>query len=79
MDARYEAFAKADSYLIEHALYVPTSQQSRSLLVSRVVPFTKVFSRTGITEYKYKGLQLQEDIVTLEQYNAAQAEWEANR
>ena len=79
MDARYDAFAKADSYLIEHALYIPTSQQARSLVVSRIVPFSKVFSRTGITEYKYKGLQLQEDIVTLEQYNAAKAEWEANR
>lgn len=79
LDARYEAFAKADAYLIEHAIFVPTSQTTRAFLVSREVPFTRPYSHTGISEYKYKYLQLQEDIVTVEQYEAAKAEWEARR
>ena len=70
LDARYEAFAKADSYLIEHAIFVPTSQQTRSLGVKKEVPFTRPDSHTGISEYKYKFLQLQDDIVTVEQYEA---------
>ena len=79
MDARYKAFAKADAYLIANVLFAPGQQQTRSQLVQRVVPFTRCYSTTGISEYKYKGAQLQNDVVTVEQYEAAKAEWEANR
>jgi oligopeptide transport system substrate-binding protein len=70
LDARYEEFAKADAYLIEHCLYIPTSMQTRALRVSHVVPFTAPYS-SGISQYCYKGMQLQEDMVTTEQYNEA--------
>ena len=59
MDARYEAFAKADACLVENAFYIPTSTNTRSVRVSHVVPFTRYYSVCGMTEYKYKGLQLQ--------------------
>ncbi len=72
LDARYEAFAKADAYLLAHALYIPTSQQTRSARVTHVVPFTAPYS-TGVSQYKLKGMQLQEDIVSREQYDAAKA------
>lgn len=76
-DARYAAFAKADAYLIEEALYIPTSQQTRSLRVSRVVPFTAPFANSGVAKLKYKYMQLTKDgaIVTVEEYNAAQEKW----
>lgn len=76
IDARYKAFAKADAYLLAKGLYIPTSMQSRSALVSHIVPFTAQYS-SGISQYKYKFTQLQEDVVTTEQYNAAKAAWEA--
>jgi len=76
LDARYAAFAKADAYLLAKGLYVPTSQQTRSVRVSHIVPFTVAYS-TGISQYKLKGLQLQEGIVTKEQYDAAYANWAA--
>ena len=76
LDERYKAFAKADAYLLARALYIPTSQQSRAMRVSHGVPFSSIYS-TGVSQYKLKGLQLQEDIVTTEQFNAAQAAWEA--
>ena len=77
MDARYAAFAKADAYLLEHALYIPTSQQSRSIRVSCVVPFTAEYSVSGITQYKYKNMQLTSNhtIITAEEYNAAYEAW----
>ena len=78
LDARYDAFALADAYLIEHAIYVPSSQNSRAMLVSKQIPFTRSYSASGISSYKYKYIQLQEDIVTVDQYNAAKAEWEGN-
>ena len=77
MDARYRAFAEADAYLVERAFYIPTSTNNRSVRVSHVVPFTRVYSVSGLTEYKYKGLQLQEDIVTSADYDAAYEAWQA--
>ena len=40
LDARYEAFAKADAYLLAHGLYIPTSMDTRSARVSHIVPFS---------------------------------------
>ena len=76
MDARYEAFAKADAQLVESAFYIPTSTNTRSVRVTHVVPFTRYYSVCGMTEYKYKGLQLQEGLVTADEYNKAFEAWE---
>lgn len=76
LDERYRLFAKADAYLIEHCLYIPTSMQTRTLRVTHVVPFTAPYS-SSISQYLYKGMQLQEDMVTTEQYDAAKEKWEA--
>lgn len=75
MDARYQAFALADAYLIERAFYIPTSQQTRSQVVSKYVPFSRPYAPYGMSEYKYKGLRLQEDMVTAEQYEEAYQKW----
>ena len=79
LDARYAAFAKADAYLVAKALMVPSQMQARGYVVSRIVPFTKSYSNTGISEYKYKFMKVQEEIVTKEQYDKAKADWDANR
>ena len=47
------------------------SFQQVSFGVKKEGPFTRPDSHTGISEYKYKFLQLQDDIVTVEQYEAA--------
>ena len=44
--------------------------------VTHVVPFSKVYS-LATCEDKWKGLELQEDLVTTEQYETAKAAWEA--
>lgn len=75
LDERYKAFAKADAELVDTCFYIPTSQQTRGVRVSHVVPFSRVYSTTGLTEYKYKGLKLQEDIVTADDYKAALDAW----
>ena len=79
MQARYEAFAKADAYMVANAIMVPQQMDARGYVVSRVVPFTRSYSQTGISEYKYKFMRVQEDIVTREQYDAAYEEWLAAR
>ncbi|MCI7550802.1 MAG: peptide ABC transporter substrate-binding protein [Actinomycetaceae bacterium] len=79
MDARYEAFAKADAYLVEHALYIPTSQQARGNNVTKYVPFSRPYSDYGVSEYKYKGLKIQNDIVTTEEFQKAFDDFTENR
>ena len=77
LDARYNAFAKADAYLVEQALFIPTSQQARGSMVARVVPFSNQYAGTGLAEYKYKDMRLQDEIVTAAEYNDAMAKWAA--
>lgn len=77
--ARYEAFAKCDAKIIAEVLYIPCHMDARGYVVTKVVPFTKSYSQTGISEYKYKFMQVQEDMVTKEQYDKAYDEWQKAR
>ncbi len=79
MDARYEAYAKADAYLIDRAFFIPTSQQLRGQVVSKYVPFSKVWADYGATDLKYKGLMLQDEIVKGSDRQAAYEKWEQDR
>lgn len=74
-DKRYDAFAKCDALLTESAIVISTGMDARGYAVSRIVPFTKSYSNTGISEYKYKFMVIQEEIVDKEQYDAAYNDW----
>ena len=76
MDKRYTLFAKADACLINHAFYIPTSQQTRGQVVSHYVPFSQLYSPWGASQLKFKSLQLQENIVTAEERQAAYEKFE---
>ena len=71
MDARYEAFAKADAYLIERCIFIPTTQKARMEVVTKLEPFTRPYASYGSSEEKYKGLIIRDDIVTSEEYEKA--------
>lgn len=78
MDARYDVFAKADAYLLHRCIYIPTSQQLRTAMVSKFVPFTRPWAPVGMSEHKYKGWRTQEELVSNDEYDALYKEWEAN-
>lgn len=77
LDARYHAFAKADAYLVDKVLFIPSSQQLRSMVVSKIVPFSGQYAPTGLAELKYKNMRVQKDIVTAAEYADAFAKFEA--
>ncbi|MDD7592778.1 MAG: ABC transporter substrate-binding protein [Peptoniphilaceae bacterium] len=79
LDARYKAFAKADAYLIERCLFIPGSMDSRANVVSKMVPFSRPFSDYGVSDLKYKGLRVQNDLVTSEEFQKVYDEFKANR
>lgn len=82
LDARYKAYAEADAYLIANSIHIPMQMQVRGYLITKTVPFTSASGETGIMSGKSKRLkftELQENIVTVEQYNEAYAKWQQER
>ena len=75
IDARYAAYAKADAFLITEAITLPIQCSSLSMVVSRIKPFTAVYSVSGISEYKFKFMQIKDEIATTAERDEAYNAW----
>lgn len=73
LEERYEKYAKAQAWLTDSSLLMPTASSGGSPVVSNVVPFSKPYSQVGIKgdPYIFKGMKLQKDIVTTKEYEEA--------
>lgn len=78
-NARYQAFAKAEAYLLNTGIQIPTYSDGGTPSVTKVVPRTSQYSWTGLSEYRYKYMKLQSKPVTTKQYNKATQAWEKQR
>lgn len=67
---RFEAFAKAESYLIEHALAVPYGISTKSYIVNKLDVFESQYSPSGVANSRYKGMKLYSDFISMDEYNA---------
>ncbi|MDD6041896.1 MAG: ABC transporter substrate-binding protein [Clostridia bacterium] len=67
LDARYAAFAKAEAYMIEHALVIPWSYNVVWEL-TKVNNYTKVYSAYGNQSERYVNWETSTEIYTAEQY-----------
>jgi ABC-type oligopeptide transport system substrate-binding subunit len=67
-EARYTAFAEAESYLINHALAIPYGTSVSSFVVSRLNPWEGQYAAFGVSSMRYKGQHLLDDFLTMEQY-----------
>ena len=76
-NARFEAYADAEAWLLNNAIQIPVNADGGTPAVTKVVPFTKPDGWAGITADKLKYVKLQEDIVTVEQFDKAHEEWTA--
>jgi len=79
MAVRYALYAKADAWLIDNAIQIPINADGGNPVLSKVVPFSAPFALTGIGSYKFKFMQVQDEIVTIEQRQAALDKWNAAR
>ncbi|MGM9976086.1 MAG: ABC transporter substrate-binding protein [Bulleidia sp.] len=77
LDKRYEAEAKAEAYLLDNALYVNIQTQTRAVnwTLSRIKPFTNKY----LNYAKMKGVIIQKDPVTAEEYQAAYEQWKVDK
>ncbi len=69
-NARYEAFAKAEAYLINHALVIPYGASPSSYVATKLNTFEGQFASFGISTLRYKGQKLYADYISMEQYIA---------
>jgi oligopeptide transport system substrate-binding protein len=78
-NARYEAFAKAEAYLIEHALVVPYSISGSYYQVTKLNVFEGQYAPFGVSILRYKGQHLLDKPVSMDEFSKAQEEWKAAR
>ncbi|TMR86672.1 peptide ABC transporter substrate-binding protein [Streptococcus pseudopneumoniae] len=81
LEKRYEKYAKAQAWLTDSSLLMPTASSGGSPVVSNVVPFSKPYSQVGIKgdPYIFKGMRLQKDIVTTKEYDEALKKWQKDK
>ena len=79
LDARYDAYAKAQAWLTESAIIVPIRAGGSFLRVSKVIPFSGPYAYAGTGGQKLKYIKVQKDSVSFEQWQAAYDEWSANK
>ena len=80
-DARYTKYAAAQAWLTDSSIVIPSVSGGGSPVVQKVVPFTKSYSYVGIKGdvYVFKNMELQNDIVTAKDYEAALKKWEKEK
>ena len=76
IDARYDAFADAEAYMLENALTLPALYEVL-LALTHINDYTKINAMYGICNYKYVDWQTSEDAYTTEQYEEFAAAYEA--
>ncbi len=79
LQARYEAFAKAEAYLINEAFVVPFGYGNGGYTAARINPFEGQYAPFGISNERYKGQRLLDEPMSTDQYFDALDQWEAER
>ena len=76
MDARYQACAEAEAYLISHALVLP-AYHSSSWCLTKINPYSKIHAPFGGLNEKMKNWETNADGYTTEEIESIKAEYEA--
>lgn len=74
-EARYQAYAEAEAYLINHAVVIPFGSDTAGYTASRLNPFEAQFAPTGLATCRYKGQHLLEKPMSTDEYYDAYDAW----
>ena len=69
LDARYEAFANAEAYLIQNALVVPLGLPVPPYIATRLNLWEGQYAPTGLSCNRLKGVHILDHYVSMEEYN----------
>lgn len=77
MDARYEAFAAAESFYIDHAIVVPGFISGDSYQATKLNAFEGQYAMMGQSSSRYKGQHVYKTAMSQDMFDAQYAEWTA--
>ncbi len=79
-EKRYELFAEAEALLIDHAIVCPSRvSNGDGYIADRLSQFDGQFAPYGLARSRYKGMVIHERSMSMEEFNAAYEQWEAER
>jgi oligopeptide transport system substrate-binding protein len=78
-EARYAAFADAEALIINHAVVVPYSIETKGYVVDRLDPFEKQYAPYGVPIYRMKGLKLLDKPMSNTEFQTAIERWKQER
>lgn len=79
LEARYEAFAAAEAYLIDNAVVVPFGYGEGGYTAARIDPFQSQYASFGISNYRFKGVELLDHPMNTDEYFEAYDNWQTER
>ncbi|MGX7144575.1 peptide ABC transporter substrate-binding protein [Facklamia languida] len=79
LDARFDAYAKAQAWLTDSAIALPIRTGGSYLRVTKIVPFSGPYAYAGPGAERFKFVQVQAEPVSMEQWQKAFDDWSANR
>ena len=79
LTVRYETFAKAEAFLIDHAYVIPFGFGNGGYVASRIDPFTSQFASYGFTNERYKGSEILDEPMDTDAYFDAYDQWIEDR
>lgn len=77
MNARYEAFAAAESFYIDHAIVVPGFIFGGSYQATKLNAFEGQYAMMGQSSSRYKGQHVYKTAMSQDMFDAQYAEWTA--
>lgn len=78
VSARFEAYAKAEAFLINHAVVIPYSIYQMDYQVTKLNVFEGQYASFGVSVYRYKGQKLYDKPISMSEFEANSAAWESS-
>ena len=79
LDARYRAYAAAEAWIINNAIMIPYMSQGGNFAVSKVDPTTVPYSFYGLSDAKFKYMQVTDHVITNAEREELKAAWNAKK
>lgn len=77
-DARYEAFAAAESFYLDHAIVVPMFISGGSYQATKLNGFEGQYAMMGQSSSRYKGQHVYKTAMSQDMFDAQYEEWYAS-
>lgn len=75
INKRFEKFAEAEALLINNAMIIPCYIGPANYQATKLNVFEGAYAACGYTKLTYKGMKLQDEFISMDQYTANQVAW----